>query len=341
MLFFKLHMPDKTRTQDSLQLINTPLIDRYWAKNKENKESRRVKMMQFIQKSQNEKVLFPVSGITKGNLIDYYRAISEFMWPYLKDRPLTLHRHHNGIAEQGIFQKNTSEYFPDWIQTMKIRKKNRWVNHVICNDIETLAFLAYQNTITFHVTLSKTDKLEYPDRLIFDLDPPGYDFAQVQTGVRLLREFLTVTLGLPAYVMLTGSKGVHLVIPLMRMDHFIEVGEFAKKVAEHIVEKYPETFTVAHRKNQRKGLIFIDYLRNSHDQTVVCPYSIRGLENAPVAMPITWKELDTTHSSQAYTIKNTLERMTNGVDPWKDFAKNSVILSDAKKKMELLIHKKG
>lgn len=297
--------------------------------------------MQVIQKTHNGKVLFPNSGITKGNLMDYYRAIAEFMLPYLKDRPLTMHRYPNGIAENGFFQKNASDYFPDWIQTVKIKKKDGWVNHVICNDVETLAYLAYQNTITFHVALSKADKLDYPDRLIFDLDPPGHDFGQVLEGVRLLRDFLVESLGLPTYVMLTGSKGVHLVIPLMRMDHFIEVKEFAKKVADHIVEKHPEVFTVAFRKDQREGLIFVDYLRNSYAQTAVCPYSIRAVENAPVAMPITWEELDATDSSQTYTIKNTLEKVTTGVDPWKDFVKNSVILSEAKKKMEVLIQKKN
>lgn len=295
--------------------------------------------MQKIQSRHNEKVLFPKSGITKGNLIDYYKAIAPLMLPHLKDRPLTMHRFPNGIAEHGFFQKNASEYFPDWIQTEKIRKKNGWVNHVICNNVETLAYLAYQGTITFHIALSTIDKLEYPDRLIFDLDPPGDDFSQVLKGVRILRDFLTGPMGLPTYVMLTGSKGVHLVAPLMRMEHFDEVRDFAKKVANHIAEQHPECFTVAFVKDQRKGRIFIDYLRNSYAQTAVCPYSSRAYENAPVALPIAWKTLAKTISSRAYTIKTTLERVIQGGDPWENFVKDSVILSDARKRMEKLISK--
>ncbi|MBD1259772.1 non-homologous end-joining DNA ligase [Maribacter polysiphoniae] len=293
--------------------------------------------MPSSQIKHSEKMLFPISGITKGNLIDYYNSVAGHILPYLKDRPLTLHRFPNGIAEEGFFQKNASDYFPQWIKTVKVKKKDGWVNHVICNNKETLAYLAYQGTITFHISLSKIDKLDYPDRLIFDLDPSGHNFGQVLKGVQILRSLLAEQLGLPTYVMTTGSKGLHLTIPLMRVEHFDEVRDFAKKVATYLAEKHPEDFTIAIHKDERKGRLFLDYLRNSYGQTAVCPYSVRALENAPVATPIFWKELYEIKDAQAFNIHTVPDRLKHMNDPWENFTKNAVILSDAKKSMAKLI----
>lgn len=283
-----------------------------------------------------DKVLFPKSGITKGDLIHYYETIADYMLPYLEDRPLTMHRFPNGISEEGFFQKNASDYFPDWIKTVKIKKKDGWVNHVICDNKKTLVYLVRQGTLTFHVTLSKIDKIDYPDKLIFDLDPSEHNFKQAHKGAQILRKLLVEQLGLPTYVMLTGSDGLHLVIPLMRVENFDEVREFAKKAASYLVEKYPGDFTIAMRKDKREGRLFLDYLRNSYAQTSVCPFSARASEHAPIAMPITWEELNEINDSQAYNIRNAFERISHVNDPWNGFLDNAQILSPAKKRMEKL-----
>jgi bifunctional non-homologous end joining protein LigD len=123
----------------------------------------------------------------------------------------------------------------------------------------------------------------------------------------------------------------------MRIENFDEVREFAKKVVTYMAERYPKDFTIAIRKDKRKGRLFLDYLRNSYAQTAVCPFSVRALQLAPVAMPIAWEELDNLNDSQAFNIHTAGHRLTQNVDPWKDFTKNAKILSDAKKRMERLI----
>ncbi len=285
----------------------------------------------------SDKVLFPKSGITKGGLIAYYEAIATYILPYLKNRPLTLHRFPDGIDKKGFFQKNASIYFPDWIQREKIKKQGGWVNHVICNQKDTLIYLAGQGTITLHITLSTLDKLDYPDKLIFDLDPPNGSFDTVIDGAQALRSLLETELGLTSYPMLTGSSGIHLVIPLDRSENFDGVRSFAKKVVHYLAKIRPKDFTVDMRKDERKGRLFLDYLRNSYAQTAVCPFSVRALENAPVAAPISWEELGKgIKSAQKYTIRSILDRLAHTPNAWKDFGEKHYCLDNAKKKLEHL-----
>lgn len=294
-------------------------------------------MISFDKTTHSEKILFPKSKITKGRLIAYYESIAADMLPYMKDRPLTLHRFPNGIEKKGFFQKNASDYFPDWIRTEKIKKKGGWVNHVICDCEETLIYLVGQGTITFHITLSTLDKLDYPDKLIFDLDPPNGSFEHVTESAQILRSLLESELGLIAYPMLTGSSGIHLVVPLDRSENFDGVRTLAKNVAQYLAKEYPNEFTVEMRKDQRKGKLFLDYLRNSYAQTAVCPFSVRAFENAPVAAPIGWNELQNgLVSAQTFTIDTILNRRKHISDPWEDFDKKPYCLGDAKSKLEKL-----
>lgn len=294
-------------------------------------------MISFEKKRLSEKTLFPISGITKGQLIEYYEAIAAYMLPYLEDRPLTLQRFPDGIEKKGFFQKNASDYFPHWIKTRKIKKEGGWVNHVICDCEETLLYLVGQGTITFHITLSTLDKLDYPDKMIYDLDPPNGSFGQVTESAQILRSLLENELGLTTYPMLTGSSGIHLVVPLDRSANFDSVRAFAKNISWYLAKENPEKFTAEMRKDQRKGRVFLDYLRNSYAQTAVCPFSVRAFENAPVAVPISWDELrNGLQSARAYTINSVLDRLKQLSDPWEDFAKNAYSLSNAKSKLEKL-----
>jgi bifunctional non-homologous end joining protein LigD len=295
-----------------------------------------------IKISHADKVLFPHSGISKRDLIAYYEDVADVMLPYLKNRPLTLHRFPKGINEQGFYQKNASDYFPDWVQTVRIPKKDGWVNHVICNNRETLVYLVNQGTITFHVALGKVDKLEHPDRLIFDLDPPSGDFRPVIHGAQILRSFLEINMALPSYVMTTGSKGLHVVVSLNRLENFDDVHDFAKKVALYLSSEHPEKFTSAIRKDQRQGRLFLDYLRNSYAQTAVCPFSVRAFEGAPVAMPLSWDELKDGHlNSQTHTIHSVLKRLNRQADPWETFEMQSISINNAKQELEKLMDKRA
>jgi bifunctional non-homologous end joining protein LigD len=295
-------------------------------------------VMKTIEITHADKIMYPKVKVTKGDLARYYEDIADYMLPYLKDRPLTLHRFPEGIHHNGFYQKNASDYFPDWIKTVNIEKEGGWVNHVVCDSTETLLYLVNQGVVTFHITLSKTDKLDYPDKLIFDLDPPDNNFNSVVKSALILRHFLENELKLKSYPMATGSQGIHVVVPLLRGENFDEVRDFAKIVAKHLAQEHPQEFTTAVRKDKREGKLFLDYLRNSYAQTGVCPFSARALEGAPVATPLAWNELDTQiRSSQAYNICTIFKRLKTVVDPWKSFYDQSKLLRDAKKKLEKLM----
>jgi bifunctional non-homologous end joining protein LigD len=288
--------------------------------------------------SNSQKLLFPASKITKSDLMKYYDNIADYILPYIKNRPLTMQRFPEGIGEKGFFQKNASLYFPDWIKTEEIRKVGGWVNHVICDTKETLLYLVNQYAITFHISLSTIDAIDYPDRLIFDLDPPEGDFEVAIQGAKALRKLLENDLGFKTFLMVTGSKGLHVVIPLLQRESFNEVHAFAKAVSNYIAKENPDQYTTAIRKNKRKGRLYIDYLRNSYAQTSVAPFSIRAIENAPVATPISWTELENKNlNPQHYTIKNIFNRLEKIEDPWKSARTNAKSICRAQQKLKALV----
>ena len=219
-----------------------------------------------VELSNQDKVLFPEPDISKGDLVAYYKNISDIILPHLKNRPLTMQRYPRGIDSKGFFQKDKSDYFPDWIESVKVSKQDGSVDMVIANNQATLVYLANQGMIIPHVWLSRKDKLNYPDKLIFDLDPPGKNFDLVIKGAHAIREVLE-KLEMNPYVMTTGSKGIHVTVPLARQQDFNEVREFAGKISRFLAEKNPDEFTTEVRKDKRKGRLFLDYLRNSYAQT--------------------------------------------------------------------------
>lgn len=186
-----------------------------------------------------EKVLFPDDGITKGELVDYYRRISRWILPQINERPLTLERFPDGIEGTRIIQKSAASYFPKWIKTVTVAKIGGTVRHVVCQDEATLAYLANLACITPHIWLSRIDRLDYPDQMVFDLDPSGAGFAAVVATAKAARELLEA-LGLPAYVKTTGSRGLHVVVPLKRQEDFDSVRAFSRKVAEALIKQDPK-----------------------------------------------------------------------------------------------------
>ena len=170
-----------------------------------------------IEISHAGKLLFPQAGISKADLDEYYLRIAETMLPYLPDRPISIQRFPDGIDGQGFYHKEVPDYFPDWIETVQVEVKEEGgkQRQVLVNQAATLVFLADQACITPHAWLSRADKLDFPDRLIFDLDPPSDDFAEVRFAAKALNEILR-EVGLVPYVRTTGSKGAHVVVPLDR-----------------------------------------------------------------------------------------------------------------------------
>ncbi|GIK38926.1 MAG: ATP-dependent DNA ligase [Chloroflexota bacterium] len=273
-----------------------------------------------IELSHLDKVLFPDDGITKGDLIDYYQRIAAIMLPHLADHPLSLQRFPNGIQAEGFYQKEMPDYFPDWIRRVSVEVKEDQVrqDQVVCDNVETLVYLANQACITLHPWLSRADKLNHPDKLIFDLDPPGNDFETVRFAAGRLREMLQ-EVGLVPFVMTTGSKGLHVVAPLDQSADFDEVRAFVRELADELARREPKRLTTETRKNQRQGRVFLDYLRNAYGQTGVATYTLRAKPGAPVATPLDWAELaDPQLHSQSYTMRNIFHRLGQKADPWQD-----------------------
>ena len=283
-----------------------------------------------------DKVFFPEEGYTKGDLIEYYEKISDAIIPYMKDRPVTMIRFPNGIEDKRFYQKDAPDYFPEWIETKAIKKQEGGkTNYVICNDKATLVYLANQACITPHIWLSRKDKIDYPDRMIFDLDPSKDDFSEVKTAAKKIRKLLEDELGLPVFIMTTGSRGLHVVVPIKRTKTFDEVRQFAQKAARYLEHQYPDEMTTAARKNKREEKLFLDVARNAFGQTGVTPYAVRPIEGAPVATPLDWEELGRSSlSPQSYNIKNIFRRLASKEDPWRDIEDSAVSLTSAIKKLD-------
>lgn len=291
--------------------------------------------------SSEDKIMFPKARITKGQLIEYYQKIAPQMIPYMRDRPLTLQRFPDGITGEGFYQKEASSYFPSWIHRVTIKNMTEGATHyVFCNDVETLVYLTNQSTITYHLWLSTIAKRRHPDRMIFDLDPSqGVSFAMVRWVAKKTKELLDL-LDLPAYAMLTGSRGVHIVVPLKPIGTYERVHQFAYDVGLLLSQQYPKKITITMRKADRGKRVFVDYLRNTFAQTGVAPYSVRANDKAAVATPVAWDELfNKPITSQQYTIKNIFKRIAHVEDPWADMSKNGCTLSVARKRLTRLMQK--
>lgn len=287
-----------------------------------------------INISNPEKILFPEDNISKLDIISYYDKISPYMLPYLKNRPLVMQRYPDGIYGEAFYQKNTPDYFPDWIKTIDVAKKEGGITkYVICQNRETLIYLANLASLTFHLWLSNIKNLEIPDRLIFDLDPsPEIDFNVVIEVAQKFRKML-VDLGLNPFLMTTGSKGLHVVIPLKPKFNYEQVQLFAYGCAYILFHKEPKLVTLEISKIKRKGKVFIDTLRNQFGSLAVAPYSVRAKPKAPVATPIDWQELESkSFNSQKYNINNIFDKLKKK-DPWENFFEYQASLIKPHKKL--------
>jgi bifunctional non-homologous end joining protein LigD len=271
-----------------------------------------------VEVSNADKVLFPDDRITKGDVVDYYRRVADQMVPHLKSRPLALHRFPNGIKREGFFQKSAPDYFPDWIETVKLeRERGGNVEHVVCNDAATLVYLADQAVLVPHRLLVAAAAPRKPVEVILDLDPAGDDPPTVRLAARILRDMLD-EMRVTGYVKSTGSKGLHVHIPFDGSDTFDDVRGFAKDLARSLVEREPDRLTIEQRKADRKGRLFVDWLRNSYGQHAVAPYSLRALPAAPVAVPLEWDEATSdTFDPRRYRLSNVFRRLGRKRDPWQ------------------------
>jgi len=278
--------------------------------------------MPEVKLSHPEKVLFPEDGITKADLAEYYGSVAEVMLPHVRDRPLNLWRWNQGIGGRLVVQQDIPKGAPDWVQRVETpRRKGGSIEHVLCQDADTLRWLANQNCITPHVWSARRDRLDRPDHIVFDFDPEaGSDFSLVREGALLAGEALR-ELGLEPFAMVTGSKGVHVIAPIKRTREAPWVRERAGEIGVEIAGRSPDTLTTEWRKEKRDGKILVDTARNTYGQTVVAPYAVRAIAGAPVATPLVWEELsDAKLSARSWTLRTVAARLEEKGDPWADMS---------------------
>ena len=284
------------------------------------------------------KILFPADGLTKEDLARYYADVADVMLPWLRDRPITMVRYPDGLGGQRFFQKNASSHFPRWIRRVEVGKEGGVVEHVICDKPATLVYLANQACIEIHGFLSRAGKVEVPDQLVFDFDPPdGQHFPDVRRVALWARELLDGELGLTSFVRTSGGRGLHVHVALNRRAGFDATREFAHQAAEVLARRHPDVVTTEQRKDKRGTRIYADVMRNAYAQTVVANYGVRGRPGAPVATPLSWQEVDDPGLEPGqFTLATVRARLAGTDDPWSDFTTSRHSLGQARNRLAKL-----
>ncbi|WP_027993288.1 DNA ligase D [Sinorhizobium meliloti] len=281
-----------------------------------------------IRISHPDRVLFEGQGITKIDLARYYAVVAERMLPFAADHPVSLVRCPQGGERHCFFQKHASDGFPEAIREVPITESSGDTeNYMYIHDAKGLVAAVQMGTLEFHIWGSSIDRLEKPDRLVFDLDPdPSVDFETVKAAALRLRDELA-EIGLKTVPMVTGGKGVHVIVPLRPHAEWEEAKGFAKALARSIAERDPDNFVATMSKAKRKGKIFIDWLRNDRGATAIAPYSTRARSGGPVATPVGWDELQGLEAANGFQIPDIIERIEAGTDPWREIGKISQSLT--------------
>lgn len=251
---------------------------------------------------------------------------------HMRDRPVAMQVFPGGIEAEGIYIKNRPKHFPEWIPSVDAAKRGSSVRHVLVRETAALVYLVGQNVITPHVWTSRADHLREPDRIVFDFDPTTNKFGEVRAAARAAGELLR-SLGLAPHAMVTGSRGIHVTVPIKRAP-FDEAFEFAKAVAVRLADEHPKTLTTEFHKAKRGQRIFVDVLRNRYAQHAVPPYAVRPRPRAPVAAPLHWEELDDSKlKPDRWTIASLPKRLDAEGDAWHGMSGRARAIGPALRKL--------
>src|SRR5258706_641017 len=294
-----------------------------------------------IELSNLEKVLFPDDGIVKAEIIEYYLKIAPTLLNHVKGRALTLIRFPDGVGGEMFYQRNRPEWAPDWIEFETLGKEKK--DYIIATEPASLVWLSKLAALELHQLLIRKPNYDFPDYMVFDLDPPeGYDFTKVVPIAFDLKE-LVESFGYTAFVKTTGGKGIHICCPIEPKFDFHTVFDAAKLIATQFSEKFPNTTTIHIKKEARKGRVLIDIYRIRSGESIVSPYSLRGRSGAPVSMPLSWDELAKLKDPKQHNINNVVERVLNNGDAWEGMDAYAVEVHTHRKKVvakELPVSKK-
>ena len=284
------------------------------------------------------KVFWPEDGITKGDLISYYQRISNYILPYLKDRPQSLNRYPNGITGQSFYQKDMDvKQLPSWIKTAKVYSKSNmeYIDYLICNDVATLVYMANLGCIEINPWHSTYKNADYPDYTILDLDPGDISFVDVVNVALMIKEICD-ELKIDCFCKTSGATGLHIYIPLGAKYTYDEAKTFTELLANITHQRLPNTTSIERQLAKRKDKIYLDFLQNRKGQTIAAPYSVRPKPHATVSTPLLWKEVNHKLTPQMFTIRNIEKRLDKTGDLWKGVLGRSIQLSKVLRSLEKL-----
>nr|WP_263011326.1 DNA ligase D [Chryseobacterium foetidum] len=289
-----------------------------------------------IKLTNQDKIYFPKDKISKGDVVDYYQSVADYILPHLKNRPLSLNRFPSGIDHSGFYQKDAGDSFPDWIKTTKVHSEStdKYIDYAICNDKATLAYLNNLGCIDFNPWNSSLPDLDHPDYLVLDLDPSKKNtFDHVIETAQQVKEILDL-IKIKGYCKTSGSTGIHIYIPMGGGYDYDQVKDFALILMQQVHEKLPKITTLERSLQKRDNKkIYLDYLQNRQGQTLASVYSLRPKEGAAVSMPIEWDELKKGLKPTDFNIENALERIKAKGDLFKPVLGKGI---DMMKALELL-----
>jgi bifunctional non-homologous end joining protein LigD len=273
-----------------------------------------------------DKILYPDLKITKGQIIEYYIKIAPKMLDILANRPIVLTRFPNGISKEGFYEKDAPQGTPSWVKTFRKYSETaeREINYVVCNDLDTLIWLANLAALEIHMTLSQADSFENPDLIVFDLDPKPPAASDEAAEVAALLKDKLDSLGLKSYVKTSGKKGLHVLFPLTKGYTFKQTRDYVQRIGESL-KKETEMIVTERSKADTSGKVYIDYVQNSHGRTMVCPYSLRAMPQATVSMPLRWDEVKKGLNPEKLSIFTATKIEES---PWKGMMKSNQKLVD-------------
>ena len=283
-----------------------------------------------------DKVFWPREGYTKRHLIGFYQQIADVLVPYLTDRPMVLERFPDGIEGESFYQKNAPDFLPDWIPTVSVESDSaeKTIHYILCNDRQTLVYLANLACISQHPWSSRAHQLENPDFLIIDLDPSeGVPFSAVCKVAQKVREVLE-SLGLRAYPKTSGATGIHILLPLEPLYSYDDVRNFSEIVARLTVDGLEKIATLERSIEKRKNKVYVDYLQNGRGKTVVSPYCLRPRPGAPVSTPVEWTEVGSKLRPESFNLRTIFRRLDQKGDLFEGILKDRQSLHKAIENLE-------
>ena len=286
------------------------------------------------------KVYFPEDGYTKGDLIEYYKKASEYILPYLIDRPQSLNRHPNGMDGKNFFQKDLDFRIPSWLKTKNIysESNNKEINYLICSGEDSLIYMVNLGCIEINPWLSRVKKLEYPDYLVIDLDPEEISFNKVIETALVVKEVLE-EVEIEGFCKTSGATGIHIYVPLSGKYNYAIARDFTHVICQIVNSRIPEFTSLERSPSKRKKKVYLDYLQNGMGKTLAAPYSVRPKEGATVSTPLRWEELKPGLSPENFNINNIMPRLAKTKDLFKPVLGKGINIKQAMKKLEELQNK--